>query len=451
MYKIPLALYRQKKRKVALLVILASAMIGLLSALLTNSLKMLTENYGHQLRSAFFQDTWLIFVLPLTGLTIVWFLRKFLFRNKKNKGITEIFNNMEQKNPLPAYKIPSHYVNGLLTVAFGGSTGIEVSTVVSTAALGSVASQKSSFLKKYKNILTCAGIAAGVTALFNAPIAGILFSLEVFSPLRLRQAQPTQQAHPMRRVQRLLPDQRTGDFPVYFLSLTVSVLVSFFVNYLMATKPVFDFHITLWHLYALPYFVLLGVLAALISVYLTRSVIFFKTVFNSFPKEIMRVVGGSIIISVAIFIFPALYGEGYFAVSALISGTQAINATILLTLAAILLLKPVITAVTLGSGGDGGVFAPSLFIGAFLGYFVALVLNHYFHAEVIPVNFMVIGMAAMLSGSIHAPFTAIFLVCAMVGNYALFVPVLIACLVAKYVAKKILPYSVYSYSKVSKA
>ena len=94
-------IYKNKKRRVALLVILASAMIGLLAALLTDSLKLLTEHYGHVLRERFFEKPWMIFVLPLTGLTIVWFLRKFLFRNKKNKGITEIFNNLQKKGALP--------------------------------------------------------------------------------------------------------------------------------------------------------------------------------------------------------------------------------------------------------------------------------------------------------------------------------------------------------------
>lgn len=111
---------------------------------------------------------------------------------------------------------------------------------------------------------------------------------------------------------------------------------------------------------------------------------------------------------------------------------------------ALLLFKPVITSITLSAGGDGGVFAPSLFIGAFLGLLVATILNTYFNAGVIPLNFMVIGMAAMLSASIHAPFTALFLVCALVNDYTLFLPILTGTLVAKYSAKAIYPYTVYS-------
>lgn len=331
--------------------------------------------------------------------------------------MSEVFTNLEKKKHLPAYKIPSHYVNGLLTVAFGGSTGIEVSTVVSTAALGSVASSKSVFLRKYKNVFTCAGIAAGITALFNAPLAGVLFALEVF--------------------------QQKLDWK-YFLSLVISVTISFGVNWSLWAHPVFDFNITDWHLHALPYLLLLGVLAALLSVYLTKTVLFIKEKFSALPKESMRVLIGALFISLAIFVFPALYGEGYFAVEALISGK---GSSFLMPLLGILLLKPIATAVTLGAGGDGGVFAPGLFLGAFLGYIVAFVLNHYFHADVITVNFMVIGMAAMLSGSIHAPFTAIFLVCAMVGNYQLLFPAFMVSVLTWYTSRKMLPYSVYSYGR----
>jgi CIC family chloride channel protein len=120
--------------------------------------------------------------------------------------------------------------------------------------------------------------------------------------------------------------------------------------------------------------------------------------------------------------------------------------TLALTYIGILVLKPIVTSITLASGGDGGVFAPSLFIGAFLGLLLASVLNTFFQVHVIPVNFMIIGMAAVLSASIHAPFTAIFLVCGLTNDYTLFFPILAVSLISKYTAKMIYPYTVYSYS-----
>jgi CIC family chloride channel protein len=112
-----------------------------------------------------------------------------------------------------------------------------------------------------------------------------------------------------------------------------------------------------------------------------------------------------------------------------------------------LLLKPVVTSATLAAGGDGGIFAPSLFLGAFLGLFTTLILNTYLGAQVIVVNFVVLGMAAMLSASIHAPFTALFLVCGIVDDYTLFFPILLICLISKYTAKALCPYTVYTFQK----
>jgi CIC family chloride channel protein len=153
-------------------------------------------------------------------------------------------------------------------------------------------------------------------------------------------------------------------------------------------------------------------------------------------------------LSTSLFIFPQLYGEGYHAIKTLFAGSNDIplSFSLAFTFIGIIFLKPIVTSITLASGGDGGVFAPSLFIGAFLGLLVALILNTYLNANVIPVNFMIIGMAAVLSASIHAPFTAIFLVCGLTNDYTLFIPILVVCLISKYTAKLIYPFTVYSYS-----
>jgi CIC family chloride channel protein len=203
-------------------------------------------------------------------------------------------------------------------------------------------------------------------------------------------------------------------------------------------------------MYALPYFVLLGAIAGINSVYLTKCVLYFKNIFSKISGYYYKIVIAAVIISCMLLIFPQLYGDGYHAIkeSILSANTILLTSSLCITLIGILLLKPVITSITLSAGGDGGVFAPSIFIGAFLGLFVALVLNSVFDADVIPLNFMVVGMAAMLSASIHAPFTALFLVCGLVNDYTLFFPVLTACLTAKYIAKVCYPYTVYSFAQI---
>ena len=169
---------------------------------------------------------------------------KYLFRKKENKGIKEVFEstNSTSKN-LPLYKIPSHFINGLLTVIFGGSTGIEVSTVVASATIGAVAQRKQNVFRQYKTELICAGVAAGITALFSSPVAGILFALEVIS----------------KKVTR-----------AFLISNLIAVATAFGLVFLLNEKPLFIVTITTWHLRAIPYFILLGILAGINSVYLTR-------------------------------------------------------------------------------------------------------------------------------------------------------------------------------------
>ena len=147
-------------------------------------------------------------------------------------------------------------------------------------------------------------------------------------------------------------------------------------------------------------------------------------------------------------LLPQLYGEGYHAIkeNILLSNNLTLTVSLAITFIGIIIFKPIITSATLAAGGDGGVFAPSIFIGGFIGLLLAICLNTFFHANVIPLNFMILGMGAMLSASIHAPFTALFLVCGITNDYTLFFPILMVCLVAKYTAKWIYPFTVYSYS-----
>lgn len=402
--------------------VIVAVLIGFLSAFLGLTLKKLTEHY----EEIFFNQASLhplyIFIFPVFGLSIIYILRQFVFNKKENKGINEVFESTGSKTKnLPKSKIISHFINGLLTVIFGGSTGIEVSTVVATATIGSVAQRKQNVFKQYKTELICACVAAGITALFNSPFAGIFFALEVIS----------------RKVTR-----------TFLITNLIAVAVAFGLVYMIDEKPLFAVNITVWHLRAIPYFILLGILAGINSVYLTRCVLFFKNNLNQIKGHYYKIIIGSVILSGSLFFFPQLYGEGYHTLKMIFMNPNEvkISVSLLYSFIGILILKPIVTSATLFSGGDGGVFAPSLFIGAFLGLFVALLLNTYLNANIIPVNFMVIGMAAVLSASIHAPFTAIFLICGLTNDYTLFVPILAVCLISKYTAKMIYPYSVYSYS-----
>ena len=401
--------------------IIVSLLIGFLSAFLAISLKKITEYYEAIFFNKAINNPLFFLFFPIFGLSVIFFLRQYLFKKNENKGIKEIFESTNTKSNLPTYKIPSHFINGLLTVIFGGSTGIEVSTVVATSTIGSVAQRKENAFRKYKTELISAGIAAGITALFCSPIAGILFAYEVISKKTTK---------------------------TFFLTTILAVSVASGLLFIVDEPPLFHLKITTWHLYAIPYFVLLGILAGLNSVYLTKCVIFFKTQFSKIKIPYYKIIIGSLLLSASLFLFPQLYGEGYHSIKEIFlqSNTIKLSFTIVLTFMGILILKPIATSITLASGGDGGVFAPSLFIGAFLGLLLATALNTLFNVNVIPINFMVIGMAAVLSASIQAPFTSIFLVCGLTNNYTLFLPILAVCLISKYTAKRIFPYTVYTFS-----
>lgn len=401
--------------------IVASMAIGLIAAVLGDVLKTWTERYETSLFDLAERHPAYCFLLPFIGLSAIFFLRLYLFKKRENKGIKEIFNSLRTRhNELPLYKIPSHFINGLLTVAFGGSTGIEVSTVVASASLGAVVQQKAGIHVIFRKELIGAGVAAGVTALFGSPIAGILFAWEVILKKPSRMA---------------------------FISMFLAAGTAWTMNLLFDPEALFQLSPDHWNTSAFPYFLLLGGLSGLYAVYFTKCVLWFKATFAGISRPAIRISLGALMLSLLLFFFPQLYGDGYHAMRALLEhpGTLLFSLPFVATLACVLFLKPIATSVTLASGGDGGVFAPSLFIGAFLGLLVALLLNEFFGAGVIPLNFMLVGMAAMLSASLHAPFTALFLVCGLAGNFTLFVPLLAGSIAASYCAKAIMPYTVYSY------
>ncbi|HTN17561.1 MAG TPA: chloride channel protein, partial [Chitinophagaceae bacterium] len=386
--------------------IFISILIGLLCAVLGYTLKRSTEHIEGLLSGVAGSYRVLYFLLPLSGFALIYLLRQSLFKKKENKGIKEIYDSLQNKKAkLPLYKIPSHCINGFLTVITGGSTGIEVSAVVATATIGSVAHQKAKVHLAFRKELICAATASGVTILFGNPLAGLLFSYEVIS-------------------------KKMGRF--YLLSALLATGTTWGFEKLVNDEPLFHISIDGWHLYALPYFILTGIIAGLHSVYLTRCVLFFKNKIGSLQAYWPKVLIGVVLLGCSLLLFPQLYGEGYHGMKELFTlPQQELSLRYpLMMLAGIFLLKPVVTAATLSAGGDGGVFAPSLFAGAFLGLAIALLLNRYFHAGVVPVNFMVIGMAAVLSGCLHAPYTAAFLALGLTDNYVLLVPVLLVSLVA---------------------
>lgn len=340
-----------------------------------------------------------------------------MFANRRNKGITEIYKTVDQrKEHLPFFKIPSHYINGFLTVIFGGSTGIEVSTVVATATIGNQLYKQEFAPRLFKLEMVCAGVSAGIAILFLSPIGGWLFAMEVIA----------------RKINKSL-----------IISTTTGALVAWLMIHFLHIEPIISTPAEGWQWAALPFMLVLALLGALLSVYFTFLVIKLKTFFSGINNNFIRVNLGALAVGSMICVSPFLFGDSYHALSTLAQYPAALSIAALLGLA---LIKPLASALTLGAGGDGGVFAPSIVAGAFLGLAFAILCNAYFGASFIYLNFMLIGAAATLSASIYAPFTALFLICNLLPNgFSLFWPLLLATLSANYFAKKIYPHNVYTY------
>lgn len=401
--------------------IISSILIGIGSSILAFSLKHFTEFFEHAIfeRVNKFNPLFVI-LLPTIGLTSIYFFRKYLFRNRRNKGITEIYKTIDhRKNHLPFYKIPSHYINGFLTVIFGGSTGIEVSTVVATAAIGNAAYEKGGSAKRYKKELVCAAVTAGVAILFTSPLAGWLFAMEVIA----------------RKTSKTL-----------IISCTASALVAWGFIVFFNEPTLLPYSIKEWHSKAIPFFIILSLLGGMLSVYFTLLVTRIKLLFSNISSNFWRVNIGALLVGLMILFFPSLYGDSYHGLKEIL---QTGHLSILL-LFVVMLLKPLAASLTLGSGGDGGVFAPSIVAGAFLGLMFATFFNTYFNTDLILLNFALVGAAATLSASLYAPLTSLVLVCGLIPNgYVLFLPILLSCFIAQIFAKKLLPYNVYTYDFIT--
>lgn len=398
--------------------IISSLLIAVMASVLGLSLKNLTEYFQEYIFEwADKTSVYLFIILPTIGITAIYFLRKYAFKNRRNKGITEIYKTVDQrKDHLPFFKIPSHYINGFLTVIFGGSTGIEVSTVVATATVGNSVYEKHFAANVYKLELICAGVVAGVAILFGNPFVGCLFALEVI-------------AHKINKT--------------LLISCAASALIAWVFLYFFPSKPLINLPVKDWNWAAVPFMLILSLLSGTLSVYFTLLVIKIKEFFSGINNNFIRVNLGALAVGGLICVFPFLYGDSYHSLTELLSHPTHYS---LLFLFALVLLKPIVSSLTLGAGGDGGVFAPSIVAGAYLGLAFAITCNTFFETSLIYINFVLIGIAATLSAAIFAPFTALILACSLVPNgYELFFPILLGSLIAKKTAEKIIPYNVYTY------
>ncbi len=365
-------------------------------------------------------------LLPIIGILLTVFVIRNFLGNSLEKGSSKILYAVARKGGIvPKKQMYAQIVTSSLTVGLGGSAGLESPIVITGAAFGSNFAQKYHLSQKDRILLLACGVAAGIGAAFNAPIAGVLFAIEV-----------------------VLTDVSISAFIPIMISAATGALVS---KVALSSDTILNFEQTLkFDYHNTPYYILLGILAGFASIYHARNFQKVEKFFGTFRnKGYRRALFGASILAVLIFFFPTLFGEGYESIKTLASKNPEVllNNTMLeqfksewvlvAFVGVTMLLKAFATGLTLGSGGNGGNFAPSLFVGSYLGFFVAKTVNLLNFTHPLPIaNFTIVGMAGILSGLFHAPLTAIFLIGEITGGYDLIVPLMIVSSVSYAVSKQ---------------
>ncbi|MEN2490285.1 chloride channel protein [Flavobacterium sp. B11] len=370
-------------------------------------------------------------ILPIIGITLTVFVVNKVLNGSIQKGTSQILYAVAKKaSIIPRKQMYAQIVTSSLTVGLGGSAGLESPIVITGAAFGSNYAQNYKMQYKDRTLLIGCGVAAGIAAAFNAPIAGVLFAIEV-----------------------LLVDVSISAFTPIMISAATGALVSAIVldeSILLSFKKqeTFDYH-------NIPFYVILGVLTGLAAIYYSRN---FQRVEHYFAKQQInpyrKALIGSSLLALLIFIFPTLFGEGYESIKTLSEtdpGKLLDNTlfadfrnnqwVLLLFIGATMMVKVFASGLTLGSGGNGGNFAPSLFLGSYLGYFFSKLVTMIGLSKLPISNFTMVGMAGILSGLFHAPLTAIFLIAEITGGYGLMIPLMIVSSISFAISKRFEKYS----------
>ncbi len=370
-------------------------------------------------------------ILPVVGILLtVLVVRKFL-DGSIEKGTSQIMIAVAKRSGyIPRKQMYAKIITSSLTVGMGGSAGLESPITITGAAFGSNFAQNFRFNYKDRTLLLACGVASGIAAAFNAPIAGVLFAIEV-----------------------IIADMSVTAFIPLMISSATGAIVSAVVlkeSILLNFKEqfVFDYSNTF-------YYVVLGIIAGLFSLYHARMFRRIETFTAKMPyKPYKKALIGAGLLAILIFLFPTLFGEGYESIKVLAHDKAAgildnsliekfnENKWVVFTFVILtLFVKSIATGLTLGSGGNGGNFAPSLFVGSYLGYSFAKFFELIGFKELPITNFTVVGMAGVLSGLFHAPLTAIFLIAEITGGYGLMVPLLIVSSISFAISKHYDKYS----------
>lgn len=375
------------------------------------------------------------FIFPVIGLALTVLIVKFGFKKEVGYGIPIILHAMSKRNGIiRKFQTYASLITAPLTVGFGGSVGLEAPTVVTGAAISSNLSRMFNLNQASRTLLIGCAAAGAMSALFKAPIAAIIFAIEIFSlDLTLISMIP------------LLLASVSAILTTYFFSGSDIILHSQLSD---------EFQIS-----DVPFYILLGIISSICSIYFTKIYFRINILFSMIDSPLKRLLIGGISLGILIFFVPPLYGEGYDVINNLLQEnymyalqnnlfeglTDSIWVVIAL-LAGLVVFKIIATSLTLGAGGIGGIFAPVLFMGSTMGHCFALIINNLniLKNPLSVSNFTMVGMAGLMAGIMHAPLTAIFLIAELTSGYELFVPLMITAAISFMITSQFQPHSVYT-------
>lgn len=435
-----LLIWRYKYISERQFVYMLSIFVGFLAGLGTLVLKNLTFFFQDILKGKFIKDIHylLYFIFPIIGLCIVYYIKKKFIKKEIGHGISTTLHAISKRSGIiERYKIYASLLTAPITVGFGGSAGLQGPAVSTGAALGSGVAQLFRMNTKTRMLLIGCATAGAMSSMFKAPVAAIIFAVEIFS----------------------LDLAFASLVPLLLASVSAVITSYFFLgkDVLLGFKLQDEFQIN-----DIVFYILLGIVTGIASVYFSKIYFTITNFFKRIKKTKHRLIFGGIIIGLLLFLIPPLYGEGYHIINSLLEGNtaQALKDipynldykntwTVITFLLIITLFKAIAMTTTFAAGGVGGIFIPTLVMGSSLGNALAKIINA-FGGNVSESNFTLIGMTGLMAGVLHAPLTAIFLIAEITGGYDLFVPLMLVSAISYALTKYFVSNSIYTIELAKK-
>lgn len=419
-------------------ILIISFLVGIFTALAGLLLKWLIGQIEHFLTQEFNVTgaNWLYLVYPVVGIFLTMLFIHYVVRDDIGHGVTKIlFAIARKQSKIKLHNTWTSIAASAITIGFGGSVGAEAPIVLTGSAIGSNLGRLFYLSGKQMMLLVGCGAAGAVAGIFKAPIAGLVFVLEV-----------------------LMIDLTMSSLLPLLVSSVTAAGLTFAVS---GISPVFEFHLQdPFQVTRIPAYMLLGIACGLVALYFTRTMNWLEGIFRHIKSAYTRLAVGGIMLSLLIYLFPPLYGEGYDLIHLLLNGNgqsdwiTAMNSSLfyghahllLLYLVLIIMFKVFASTATNGGGGCGGIFAPSLFLGCVAGFVFSRFWNIYdvLGLSVPERNFAMLGMCGLMSGVMHAPLTGVFLIAELTGGYQLFMPLMIVAVFAYLTIKMFEPHSIYA-------